>query len=186
MKRFWTIPLVVAVAIVMALPAGAVKPVNPGKPPPDEPLVGLTCAEAAAEYGFDNVDAEWSIDEAGKTTFTVELGIRQDACVDVMSVQGDWRVDVDMGTALEVSMGVQDSVAPGDACWGGCAGGGSFTANATDVPFFTPESILDACDFDLMDPDFGDSDPALTFSASAAFRGDPKKATPATITVTLP
>ena len=33
MKRFWIILLVVAVAIVMALPAGAVKPPKPPKPP---------------------------------------------------------------------------------------------------------------------------------------------------------
>jgi hypothetical protein len=38
MKRFWTVLLVVAVAVVMALPAGAKKPTNPDKPGPPAPL----------------------------------------------------------------------------------------------------------------------------------------------------
>jgi len=199
MKRFWIMLLVVAVAIVITLPAGAAPPCSanpnhpecipedPVDPPPDEPLVGLTCAEAAIEYGFDHVAVVWNTDG---TEFTVKLGARQDACVDVMAGAGPWIVGGDFGTALEVSMGVQDSVAPGDACWGGCAGGGTFTNDGpfTDFgdTFVMPESTLNACDDDLMDPDFGDNDPALTFSASAAFRGDPKKAVAATITVKVP
>ena len=38
MKRFWTVLLVVTVAIVMALPAGAVKPPKPPKPPTSVPI----------------------------------------------------------------------------------------------------------------------------------------------------
>lgn len=183
MKRFWTVLLVVAVTLVMALPAGAVKPAIPGKPPPDEPLVGLTCAEAADVYRR-NSDATWQ----GDRTFTVELGVRQDACVDVLSVAGNWIVTVDMGSALEVGMGVQDSVAPGDTCWGGCAGGGVgvFTEGVQDMQFYTPKSAVNACDGVATDPepDFGDGAPELAFRAWASYRG--KAATPATITVTVP
>ena len=182
MKRFWTVLVVVAVALVMALPAGAVKPANPpGKPPADEPLVGLTCAEAEAD-GFDRVSVNWSADY---TTFTVKIGYRENACVDVTSGAGDWKVDVDMGGALEVGMGVQDSVAPGDACWGGCAGGGVISESGL-YSFYTPASIIDACNFDVKDPDFGDGDGQLTFNAWAGYRGNPKAVEKATITVILP
>ncbi len=186
MKRFWTMLVVVAVALVMALPAGAVKPENPGKPPPDEPLVGLTCAEAAAA-GFDHVGVDWDVDNSGRPTFTVEVGVREDACVDVTSLEGNWIVTVDMGTALVVPMGVQDSVAPGDSCWGGCAGDVVITESGT-YTFYTPASTLNACDDAPNDPDndFGDGDSRLTFSASASYRGPAKSAVPATITVTLP
>jgi hypothetical protein len=191
MKRFWTVLLVVAVALVMALPAGAKpdKPDKPGKPPPDEPLIGLTCDQAAAEYRFDHVNPDWN---SAMTEFTVVLGVRESACVDVTSaVEGDWTIEVAWGTALAVSLGVQDSVAPGDACWGGCAGGGVITRpepGELEGPyrFRTPASTLNACDFDLKDPDFEDGDEALTFDASASYKGPAKAAVPATITVTLP
>jgi hypothetical protein len=176
MKRFWTVLLIVTVAIVMALPAGAVKPDNPGKPPPDEPLVGLTCAEAAIEYGIDHVDGDWN---DAMTEFTVKVGVREDACVDVISLEGDWEIKVDIGTAIQVGFGVRDSFA-GDRCWGPCLGTGLVTESGT-YAFVTPASGLDACG-----DTFGDEDEALAFIAWADFRGPAKSATPATITVTLP
>lgn len=174
MKRFWTVLLVVTMAIVMALPAGAVKPDNPGKPPPDEPLVASTCAEAAIEYGLDHVDVVWN---EAKTEFTVEVGARENACVDVISFEGNWTIKVDMGTAIQVGLGVRDGFA-GDRCWGPCLGTGLVTESGT-YAFWTPASELNACG-----DTFGDEDDALAFIAWADFRGPAKSA--ATITVTLP
>jgi len=151
-----------------------VKPDNPDKPPPDEPLVGSTCAEAAIEYGIDHVDVDWN---DAKTEFTVEVGAREIACVDVISFEGLWKIEVDMGTAIQVGLGVRDSFA-GDRCWGPCLGTGLVTESGT-YPFVTPASGLDACG-----DTFGDGDEALAFIAWADFRGSAKSA--ATITVTLP
>lgn len=175
MKRFWFVLLAVAVALAMAVPAGAKKPDNPDKPPPDEPLVGLTCAEAAVEYG-EHAAVNWINEE----TFEVKVGVREDACVDVMSLEGGWTIEVDMGTAIEVGLGVRDSVAPGDMCWGPCVGTGVVTESGI-YEFSTPASEINACGVE-----FGDADEALAFIAWADFRGPAKSAVPATITVTLP
>ncbi|MEN8114733.1 MAG: hypothetical protein ABFS21_10120 [Actinomycetota bacterium] len=188
MKRFWIMLLVLAVALVTALPVGAAKPdCNPDSPDytpehpscvpdePDEPLVGLTCADAEAQYG-PHVDVNW-IDD---WTFTFEIGYREDACVDVISIAGDWTIKVDMGSAILVGLGVRDSVAPGDMCWGPGLDTGLVT-EADTYTFGTPASELNACG-----DDFGDDDEALSFFAWADFRGPAKNAVPATITVTLP
>ena len=54
MKRFWTVLLVVAVALVMALPAGAVKPPKPPKPPTSVPIAVFMDAEPVwAHEGSD-------------------------------------------------------------------------------------------------------------------------------------
>jgi hypothetical protein len=173
MRRFWISLLSVGLTLVIALPAGAGKP---DKPSPDEPLVGLTCDEARAE-GVDFVDGVWN-DEG--TEFTVVLGARARACVDVLSDAGDWTVEVEKGSAIKVGVEVQDSTGPGDTCWD------QVITKDGIYEFSTPASTLNACDDAAMDPepDFGDEDEQLAFGAWASYHG--KAATPATITVTLP
>ncbi|NQV05143.1 hypothetical protein HQ535_01215 [bacterium] len=184
-RRVWIVLLLIGVVLALAVPAGAGKPTcEPGSTHPscksDEPddgPVGLTCAEAEAS-GFDNVPVEWSAD--GKW-FTFEMNLRTGACVDVMSVEGQWVVDVDVGSARGVSVGIQDSVAPGDACWGGCSGGveAIFTETGTVVTPVIPAATIDACGV-------GFSDGADTLTFSASYSGVRKLASPVTVTVTLP
>mgnify|MGYP001820850390 FL=1 len=176
MRRFWISLLAVGMTLVLAVPAAAAKPDKPDKPPPDEPLVGLTCDEARAD-GVDFVDGTWNDEE---TVFTVELGAREQTCVDVDSVAGGWIVEVDMGSAVKVGVEVQDSTGPGDTCWD------QVITKDGIYEFSTPASTLNACDDAAMDPepDFGDEDEQLAFGAWAQYHG--KAATPATITVTLP
>jgi hypothetical protein len=186
MKRFWTMLLVVAMALVMALPAGAKpdKPDKPGKPPPDEPLAGLTCEEANPPPMSAGRTTKVCIDENDENcgTFTLTLEPKFDTCIDVMSVAGDWEIKViDMGSANEISLAVQDSVAPGDACWGGCAGEEIVTSTGETYFHWTEASTVDACGID-----FGDEDERLTFHAEARFPRPWKNIVPATIMVTLP
>jgi len=197
MKRFWIVLLVLAVAIALALPAGAVKPDcstypeghplvcpdDPTDPPPDdEPLAGLTCEEADSPPPAAGRNS-FLCDNCG--TFDVTLPPKWDTCIDVESaVAGVWEVTVtEWGDAYEIALGVQDSVAPGDACWGGCAGEVIITPE-DGMPFstpFTPASVIDACD-----TSFGDGATSLTFHVEARFRPPLKGDLPAVITVTLP
>ncbi|MEN8114529.1 MAG: hypothetical protein ABFS21_09085 [Actinomycetota bacterium] len=183
MKRFWIVLFVATATLVVALPVGAAvdckdpKFINHPMCAPDEPLIGLTCAEAEAQYG-PHVDVTWSDDTKA---FTFKIGYREDACVDVFSFPGEWTIEVvDMGSAILVGLGVRDSVAPGDMCWGPCLDTGLVTEPGI-YTFDTPASELNACG-----DDFGDDDEALAFIAWADFRGPAKNAVPATITVTLP
>jgi len=193
MKHFWIMLLVVAVGIILAIPAGATPPLcsdnpnhprcipeDPVEPPPDEPLAGLTCAEAAPPpQSVGNVIFDCSGD---CSTFDLVLEPKWNTCIDVESTEGRWKITVgEWGDAYEIAVAVQDSVAPGDACWGGCAGGGIITPDHPELLVDTPASTLDACGLD-----FGDGDPRLTFHAEARFRPPTKNDRPASITVTLP
>jgi hypothetical protein len=192
-KKILVLMVVLAVPLAMVATASAGPPCakNPthpdcvGPPPSstttttvaDDGPVGLTCAEAEEE-GFDHVPVEWSADGA---SFTVVLNLRTGACVDVASVEGEWTIDVDVGSAREVRVGIQDSVAPGDACWGGCSGDPEavFTESGTVVTPVIPAAEPDACG-----TGFADGADTLTFSAS--YSGVRKLATPVTVTVYLP
>jgi len=110
MKRFSIILLAIAVALVMALPAGADpphkdkpdKPDGPGLPP------GMTCVE----HGYVQPEGY-----GGSGPFTLTVGKGELACVDVIAPAGDWAVYV--AEAIDVRSAVirvQDSVAPGDFC----------------------------------------------------------------------
>jgi hypothetical protein len=192
-KKILVLLVVLAVPLAMmatasAGPPCAKNPTHPdcvGPPPSstttttiaDDGPVGLTCAEAE-EDGFDHVPVRWSED---RTSFEVELNLRTGACVDVDSVEGEWTIDVDVGSARELRVAIQDSVAPGDACWGGCNGDveAIVTESGTIVTPVIPAATLDACGTGF--PDGADT---LTFSAS--YSGVRKLATPVTVTVSLP
>lgn len=116
--RFWIVPLIMAVAIGMALPAGAAVDcsnekfadhphcqIYPEPPPDDGPLAGTTC----------NAIGEWG--DPYTEDFTVTLA--EDACIDVIATAGNWTVAVEEigdGTLRWLSLVIRDSVAPGDAC----------------------------------------------------------------------
>jgi len=106
-NRFWIVLLAISMACAIALPAGAVKPDKPGKPPPDEPLAGTTC-KAIGEWGDPFSGGE------------VPVTLSENACIDVMvETAGTWTVKVDEigdGTLRWLSLVIRDSVAPGDAC----------------------------------------------------------------------
>ena len=189
MKQLWIMLLAVSLALVIALPAGAAKPdcnIDPSHSSckVDEPRVGLTCAEAETA-GWDHVDPEWGtwdLDGDGEfeAGFRVVLNRHEGACVDVESAAGDWWMDVQVGSAREVYLSVQDSVAPGDWCWG--YGHGNPEALVTEdvtLSIGLPASTADICG-----DNFADGDDQLAFNA--AYAGRRKLATPVTITVTLP
>ena len=189
MRRFWTVQLVLALTVLMAVPAGAAKPDRPGEP---DPAMGMTCEETGALRFFDHVPVTW-MDQEGKEygeqtveidgewvflrSFTVVLNRHESACVDVTSVEGSWQVDIDLGTARSVGYGIADSVNPSDTCWRESVD----TTQLMTTPTI-PASTLNACDDGYND--FGDGDERLAFAAW--YDGVRKLATPVTITVTLP
>ncbi len=190
MRRFWTVLLVLAVAVVIALPAGAAKPKcevgssHPSCKPAEEPeaQIGLTCDEVATDHGWDFVPVTWSSDRE----FTVVLDHHLGACVDLTSAAGEWVIDVQVGSAREVYLSVQDSVFPGDMCWGYGHYDSPEALVTEDVTLYIdlPASTLNACDDPATSNTYDDGDPRLTFNASYA--GRRKLVTAVIITVTLP
>jgi hypothetical protein len=162
-RRFWLALMIGGLTMAIALPASATKPGKPVKP-----NGGMTCAELSAYWDF--AVPVWN---EAHTAFTVTGPLN--ACVDVDSVQGVWQIDVDMGSALEVYLSVQDSAYVGDTCWGRT----TVTESGTVYTSVIPAATLNACGT-------GEADGAasLTFNAQYLHRG--KLRTPATITVTLP
>ena len=135
MKRIGVALLVIAMALVIASPAGIAKPPpcpdgSAERPCPTEPVDdqggGITCAEHATSRGqkglitdvvdhyvdgqYDHFDIELS----GKN-----LGIGGRACIDVWSDEGVWTVDIEIleGTVRSILLVPRDSV-PGDSCGG--------------------------------------------------------------------
>jgi hypothetical protein len=112
MKRFWIMLLAIAMALVIALPAGAgkpVKPPKPGKPPTSVPIAGMTCIDGGSTYDVKTDD------------FDVVLGGKSDtACIDVIANPGAWKVEIETeGIVRGMSLFLRDSVGPGDGCFEG-------------------------------------------------------------------
>lgn len=59
MRRSWIMLLAVVLALVVALPAGAGKPDNPGKPAPDPDPEIWTCKERVANGATWELDNGW-------------------------------------------------------------------------------------------------------------------------------
>ncbi|MDK1039611.1 MAG: hypothetical protein QGM46_06230 [Actinomycetota bacterium] len=120
MRRFTIMLLVLATALLLAVPATAEKPDNPGKPD-SEPVAGTICVspwwdgdikDSLGEDGLPGKDG-WSDD------FTIILDKNnQNACVDVLTeFAGVWivTVQVEAGDAPRVLTIVpRDAVAPGE------------------------------------------------------------------------
>jgi hypothetical protein len=173
MKRMWIVLFVLAIGAALAAPASAAKPDCPGNScNTDSSGIGMTCAETEA-VGFDHVVPT----PTGPNTFVVELADRLGACVDVMAAAGTWEIEVvQVGSAREVYLAVQDSVLPGDTCWGG-SDVGAITEPTVLYPVL-PEAAVDACGFGE-----ADGDPQLTFHAM--YKGG-RLAQPVIVRVTFP
>jgi hypothetical protein len=111
--------LAIAMALLMALPAGAGKPPIdcdklPNHPecatePADEPIAGTTCIEAGSTYALMTDD------------FVVVLNGKSDtACIDVIANPGAWKVGIATdGIVRGLSLFLRDSSGPGDGCFEG-------------------------------------------------------------------
>jgi len=151
-NRFWTVLAAVAVALVMALPAGAKGPPD-GKGPKDpgddaNTIGGYTCIDAGDSTAEPATD-DFVIELGGKAT-----GLPDYVCVDVMTTEpGRWNVTVTGSGARHLTLIPRDSVAPGDSCGGVAARGeehiyGQFTL-PLDVSEETrteiPAATVNAC-----------------------------------------
>jgi hypothetical protein len=121
MRRIWIMLLAVALALVIAGPAGADKP-NCDDPdsdhpacqddePGDElPMGGTMCDPAGYPEGIKGVQKD-------DFTFTLE-GKKPGTCIDVMSEEGPWEVTVTGEGARYLGLIPRDSIAAGDSCGG--------------------------------------------------------------------
>ncbi len=160
-NRIWIVLLIMAVAIVMAIPAGAAVDCSnekfadhphcqdtPEPPPDDEPLAGTTCAAAIGElnepvtqdFTVTLTEDEYTVTLTEDEEYTVTITDNEwaSACIDVMADPGDWTVVVEEigGTLRSLSLVVRDSVAPGDAC-------DSVPYRGRDIPFLPFQITLD-------------------------------------------
>jgi hypothetical protein len=125
MRRIFIALAALALALVVAAPAGAVKPnCDPDDPnytpdhptcasddPGDEvPFAGTMCDPAEYPAGIDGV-------QTGDFTFTL-AGKKPGTCIDVISDEGIWEVTVTGEGARYLGLVPRDSIAPGDSCGG--------------------------------------------------------------------
>ncbi len=120
MRRLTIMLLELATALLLAVPATAEKPDNPGKPD-SEPVAGTTCVSPWWDGDIKDNDGDgWSDD------FTIILDKNnQNGCVDVLTeFAGAWiaTVQVEAGDAPRVLTIVpRDAVGPGRFVWRGGA-----------------------------------------------------------------
>lgn len=169
MKRLWILLLTFGVVFALAVPVAATpgdetwcadRPDHPmcvGDPEPEVPdqTYATPCGGTLIEDG---------------TEFTVELGGRKSglssgACIDVMSNEGAWTVEVEVlqGTLRSMSVFIRDSVAPGDGCFPGGSCGLGLRDIPTENPFTLtmgmeniPEAYVNACNVFPDDNYFGE------------------------------
>jgi hypothetical protein len=154
MRRIGVVLLVMAMGLVIASPVGAAKPDcndDPSHPsckdePVDDQGGGITCAEHATWKGQENLitDVEDHYDH-----FDVELsGKNVRACIDVMSDEGVWTVDIELlaGAVRSIGLIPRDSVAPGDSC-------GGVILSRPDLPLSIDLPQVPPPDYDGPNPD---------------------------------
>ncbi len=164
MRRFWIMLLAVAMALVIALPAGAGKPCcNPdgcgddpytkdhpacGEDDPDpvsDDWGGHTCVD----YKLLNPDSDWIAFDPVDADFVLTLNGGDKGCVDVIAHAGVWLVDVTTDGGRGVMMIPRDSFSPGDSCGGAIINGdptGDYTLPlAADPRTEIPASTVNAC-----------------------------------------
>lgn len=156
MRRIWVTLLAVALALVIALPAGAGKPpidcdklpnhpecaTDPGD---DTPIAGTTCVEDGSTYDVQTDD------------FDVTLYGKSDtACIDVLpAYPGAWKVTIETdGIVRGLSLYLRDSVAPGDGCFEGGSCGYAFR---NDFPSDVPFPNIDGAYVNVCGTEFGES-----------------------------
>jgi hypothetical protein len=169
MKRWWILLLTFGVVFALAVPVAA----KQGGPDCDLHPNHATCAgDPAAE----EPDSNWGIPcgqlpddlvvlaDGVSSEFKVYLGGRKivdlpgSACVDVMSNEGPWTVEVEVlqGTLKSMAVFIRDGDSPGDGCFpGGSCGlglgprdipeGNSFTLDKYLDDVTIPEAYVNAC-----------------------------------------
>lgn len=126
MKRIWIALLAVALALMVAAPAGADKPIcdpddpdyTPGhpacqeeEPGEDVPLGGTMCDPDGYPPGIDGIQHD-------DFTFTL-AGKKPGTCIDVLTtIEGPWEVTVTGEGARYLGLIPRDSIGPGDSCGG--------------------------------------------------------------------
>jgi hypothetical protein len=137
MRRISVLLLVIAMALVIASPAGAGKPgtdceEKPNHPacqddPTADPPFGTTCL---VRFGPDNLDMQVKEVDLNVGSFSVNLeGSGASACYDVTADEGTWSVEILNDTGVRfLRVLPRDSISPGDSC-----GGREFRFNR-DVP----------------------------------------------------
>lgn len=100
MKRFWTMLMVVAVALVMALPAGAVKPPKPPKPPKPSTSVPIAM--------FVDAQPVWVHEGADLLRYTVKL--ENKTSTDITDVTVEFTAAGATDFPLEVNLPANDTV----------------------------------------------------------------------------
>lgn len=159
MRRIGLVLLVMAMGLVIASPAGAA-----GRPPcpdgsyqrqcPTEPVDdqggGITCAEHATWKGQENLITDVEVHE---DHFDIELsGKNVRACIDVMSDEGVWTVDIQLLAGTVRSMGLipRDSVAPGDSCGGVILSRGDIPLSiGGEIPLSVEGAYVNSCGVDF-------------------------------------
>jgi len=139
-NRIWIVLIVVAVALVMALPAGAKGPPDGKGPkdPGDDPntIGGFTCVDAGDSTAAPMTD-DFVIELGGKRT-----GLPNYVCVDVLTTEaGRWNITVTGAGARGLALIPRDSVAPGDSCGGVGARGEEHIYGQFTLPLDVPEEL---------------------------------------------
>ena len=127
MKRIWISLSALALVLVIAAPAGAVKPdcTDPNSTHPscqddsdDElPLAGTMCDPE--EYPRNPDDETFQLEGVQTDDFTFTLyGKKPATCIDVLSDEGLWEVTVTGEGARYLGLVPRDSSTPGDSCGG--------------------------------------------------------------------
>jgi len=169
-KRWWILLLALGVVLVLAVPVAA----TPGDEAwcKDHPGHAKCIGEPAPEDPDTAYGTVCGGDVEEGTSFEVYLGGRKSglpssACVDVMSDQGAWRVQVEVleneGTLRGMSLFIRDSISPGDGCFPGGSCGLVIRDIPEENPFLVtmgmkniPEAYVNACNELGDDNDFGE------------------------------
>jgi hypothetical protein len=152
MKRFWIMLLAVALALVIALPAGAGKPDRNCDETPDHP-------QCRADLGDDTPIAGTtcgSPDDVKTGDFEVILKGKSDtACIDVIANPGAWKIRIEtVGIVRGLSLFLRDSVGPGDGCF---EGGSCGYVYRNDFPPIVDFPDIDGAYVNVCGTDFGES-----------------------------
>jgi hypothetical protein len=121
MRRVSIALIVCSVALALAIPAGAAKPVcsdlhstHPACQDPGEaPEVANDSCHAHGEWGPLPVSGNFEVTLGGRNT-----GYPDGLCIDVLTDPGDWRVEIETtGKVQSLNLFMRDSVGAGDACF---------------------------------------------------------------------
>ncbi len=117
-KKTMIVALALFALVVATVPAGARPPEGKGKPGPtdDTALGGGTMCDPAG-YPLDETGEKLVGVQTNDFTFT--LGGKQDGtCIDVISIEGPWKVTIAGDGARYLGVIPRDSIGPGDSCGG--------------------------------------------------------------------